>query len=255
MFKKLKNLTVIIPTFNSSHHLRQCLSSLEKQNYKNYQVYVVDGGSRDDTLKIFKEYKFLHKIISRKDVACADGLNKCIKKINTKYFMILGSDDVLGDKNYIKNLIIFLIKSASDIVLPQFGIIQKDLKKIVLQSKDFNCLHYKTIVPGFGWIAKTKIFYNQKFNFKRYKIANDYEMFLRLYKKKYIFNRNDDSYYYFRMGGNSLKYYPLALREQKLIALKANGPFFKIYLEFYRTNFKFFIKQKLLNFLKLQFTL
>ena len=249
MLKNFINLTIVIPTFNSSLYLRQCLSSLEKQNYKNYQIYIADGGSKDDTLKIFKEYKFSYKIISRKDFACADGLNKCIKKINTKYFMILGSDDVIGRKNYIKNLINFLRETNSDIVLPQLGIIEKKIKKIIFQPNSFSCLKYKTIVPGFGWIAKTKIFYKQKFNFKKYKIANDYEMFLKLYNKKYVFNRNNNSYYYFRLGGNSYKHYMLSLKEQKLIALKLDGPFLRIQYEYFITILKFKLKNIIKGFL------
>ena len=249
MLKNFINLTIVIPTFNSSLYLRQCLSSLEKQNYKNYQIYIADGGSKDDTLKIFKEYKFSYKIISRKDFACADGLNKCIKKINTKYFMILGSDDIIEDKYYIKNLIIFLSETNSDIVLPQLGIIENNRKQIIPQSNSFSCLKYKTIVPGFGWIAKTKIFYKQKFNFKKYKIAVDYEMFLRLYNKKYVFNRNNNSYYYFRLGGNSYKHYMLSLKEQKLIALKSDGPFLRIQYEYFITILKFKLKNIIKGFL------
>ena len=62
MLKKFINLTIVIPTLNSSAYIRQCLNSLEKQNYKNYQIYIADGGSKDDTLKIFKEYNFFYKI-------------------------------------------------------------------------------------------------------------------------------------------------------------------------------------------------
>lgn len=248
--RKKKELTIIIPTLNSSQYLKECLNSLKKQNYRNYQIFIADGGSKDNTLKIFNKYKFFYKIISKKDVACTDGVNKCIEKIKTKYFMILGSDDVIGRKNYIKNLINFLRETNSDIVLPQLGIIENNRKKIIPQSNSFSCLKYKTIVPGFGWIAKTKIFYRQKFYFKKYKIANDYEMFLRLYNKKYVFNRNNNSYYYFRLGGNSYKHYMLSLKEQRLIALKSDGPFFRIQYEYFKTILKFKLKKIIKGFLK-----
>ena len=177
-------LTVIIPTFNSSSYLIPCLNSLEKQTYKNYKVFIVDGGSTDNTLAIFKKFSFSHKVVSKKDRACTDGINKILPKIKSNYFMIIGSDDIINDKNYIKNLLKPLNENKCDIILPQFGTIKKNIKKKFFQSHNFDCLNYKTIVPGFGWIAKTKIFKNQKFNFKEFKIANDYEMFLRLYLEK-----------------------------------------------------------------------
>ena len=104
-------------------------------------------------------------------------------------------------------------------------------------------------MPGFGWISSTNNFYKQKFNFKKYKIANDYEMFLKLYNKKYVFNRNNNSYYYFRLGGNSYKHYMLSLKEQKLIALKSDGPFLRIQYEYFITILKFKLKNIIKGFL------
>ena len=241
-------LTIIIPTFNSSAYLKTCLNSLEKQTYKNYKVFIVDGGSKDNTLEIFKNFSFSHKVVSKKDKGCADGINKILSKIKSNYFMIIGSDDVISDKNYIKNLLKPLKENKCDIVLPQCGIIKQNVKKIIFQSNNFNSLRYKTVAPGFGWIAKTKIFKNEKFDFKNFKIANDYEMFLRLYLKKKVFLRENNSIYYFRLGGNSYKDYPKALTEQRVIALNSNGPFLKIYFEFFISFFKFVIKYKILGF-------
>ncbi len=241
-------LTVIIPTFNSSSYLKPCLNSLEKQTYKNYKVFIVDGGSTDNTLEIFKKFSFLYKVVSKKDKACTDGINKILPKIKSNYFMIIGSDDIISDKNYIKNLLKPLNENKCDIILPQCGVIKNNVKKKVFQSNNFSSLKYKTIAPGFGWIAKTKIFRKQKFDFKKFKIANDYEMFLRLYLKKKVFLRENKSIYYFRLGGNSYKDYLKALNEQRIIALNANGPFLKIYYEFFLSLLKFIIKYKILGF-------
>jgi len=244
-----KLLTIIIPTLNSSKHLIPCLNSIEKQTFKNFDVFVVDGGSKDNTLEIFKRYSFSHKVVSKKDKACTDGINKTLQKIKSNYFMIIGSDDIIGDQNYIKNLLKDMSACECDIILPQFGIIKNDIKKKIHQSNNFESLSYKTIVPGFGWIAKTKIFEKQRFNFKEFKIANDYEMFLRLYLNKKFFLRSEKPIYYFRLGGNSYKDYIKALNEQRIIALRAKGPIFKIYFEFSVSLLKFFIKYKVLKFI------
>tara|TARA_S200000501_G_scaffold378336_1_gene440423 strand:- start:5914 stop:6675 length:762 start_codon:yes stop_codon:yes gene_type:complete len=249
MDSNTKTLTIVIPTLNSATHLQPCLKSIEKQTFKDFEVFVADGGSTDNTLEILNKFSFSHTIVSRKDEACADGINKCLSKIKSKFFTVIGSDDIISDQNYIENLICSINNEKCDIILPQFGIIKDNIEKKIPQSNDFSTLNYKTIVPGFGWIAKTEIFYNQKFNFKEFKIANDYEMFLRLYLNKKIFFRNDNSIYYFRIGGNSYKNYIIALNEQRIIALRANGPFFKIYNEFFISLFKFIIKYKILGFI------
>ena len=237
-----KILTIIIPTLNSSLHLETCLNSLQKQTFRDFEVYVADGGSTDDTLNIFNNFSFSHQIVSKQDEACADGINKSLAKIKSKYFMIIGSDDMIENDDYIKNLINLLETDKYDLILPQFGVIKKNIKIKIPQSNNFSSLNYKTIVPGFGWMAKTEIFKDEKFNYKEYKIANDYEMFLRLYlKKKIFFRNNENSIYYFRLGGNSHKDYIKALNEQRIIAIKANGPIVKIYYEFFISLLKFFI--------------
>ncbi len=248
MKAQTKLLTIIIPTFNSSKYLISCLNSIEKQTFKNYDVFIADGGSKDNTLEIFKNFSFSYKLVSKKDEACGDGINKTLPKIKSNYFMIMGSDDIISDKNYINNLLKLLNETKCDIILPQFGIIKNNVKKKIFQSNNFSSIKYKTIVPEFGWIAKTKIFRNQKFNYKNFPITNGYEMFLKLYLKKKVFLRENKSVYYFRIGGNSYKGYLKGLNEQRIIALNANGPFLKIYFEFFISFFKFVIKYKILKF-------
>ncbi|MFH1849535.1 MAG: glycosyltransferase, partial [archaeon] len=49
--------TVIIPTFNRSNILKNTVLSLYKQTYRNFEVIVVDDGSRDDTESMVRSLK------------------------------------------------------------------------------------------------------------------------------------------------------------------------------------------------------
>lgn len=49
-------ISVIIPCYNSYKYMRRCLSSLEKQQYKNFEVIVVDDCSTDDSFRELKAY-------------------------------------------------------------------------------------------------------------------------------------------------------------------------------------------------------
>ena len=58
--------SIIIPTLNSSSYIYRCLKSIQDQTYKNFEVIVVDAGSRDDTKKIvdsFGEEYFFYELI------------------------------------------------------------------------------------------------------------------------------------------------------------------------------------------------
>lgn len=50
-------VSIIIPTRNSARFLENSFKSIKKQDYKNIEVLVIDGGSIDKTLSISKKYK------------------------------------------------------------------------------------------------------------------------------------------------------------------------------------------------------
>lgn len=53
-------VSIVMPSFNSSRHIRQSIESVLAQTFQDFELLVVDGGSRDQTNRIVHEY-------SRKD--------------------------------------------------------------------------------------------------------------------------------------------------------------------------------------------
>lgn len=49
-------ITVIIPCYNSYKYMQRCLESLENQQYKNFEVIIVDDCSTDDSYHQLEEY-------------------------------------------------------------------------------------------------------------------------------------------------------------------------------------------------------
>ncbi len=50
-------ISVIVPVYNGSKHIGQCLDSLRASSYENYEIIVVDDASTDDTPKILENKK------------------------------------------------------------------------------------------------------------------------------------------------------------------------------------------------------
>jgi glycosyltransferase len=242
------DLTIILPTLNSKKFLDISLNSLKKQTYKKFQLYVCDGGSEDETLDMIKNSKMKYKIISKKDKSFEDGVNKCFKKIVTKYFCIMGSDDYFGNNKYLENLIKPLEKNNFDIVFPNFGVIERGQRRKIDQPNTFDQLDHKTVLPGIGWIAKKEVLKNIRFNIN-YKVASDYDLLLRIYYKKFRFLRIFNSIYYFRLEvGTSYKMARLGFEEQKNIAIKKKGPIIKIIHAYALANTRFFLRRFFLKF-------
>jgi len=89
--------SIITPTFNSAHYIRETMDSIHNQSYKNFEHIVVDGLSRDNTLEIVTNYENVH-LISEKDKGQSDAINKGFK--NAKGDIIAWQN---GDDRYLPN--------------------------------------------------------------------------------------------------------------------------------------------------------
>ena len=110
-------VTIITPTFNLIKQNRektfiQSITSAHNQMYKNIEHIVIDGGSKDGTLDVLKEYKEKGWITyySEPDRGLYDAINKGILKAKGKYVVVLNSDDFYCDDRGLE----WLVKKAEE---------------------------------------------------------------------------------------------------------------------------------------------
>ena len=56
----MKKVNIIIPVYNVSKYIAECLNSVLNQSYKNIFLICVDDGSSDNSLDILKSYSSKH---------------------------------------------------------------------------------------------------------------------------------------------------------------------------------------------------
>jgi len=97
-------ISFIIPTLNSAKVLSACLKSIANQNYLNYEILIVDGGSTDSTLEIAKRFKcqIIHNPLKSAEAAKALGL----KKVHSKFVALIDSDNILPSKNWLQKMLL-----------------------------------------------------------------------------------------------------------------------------------------------------
>ena len=99
---------LIILNWNGKEILKECLESIEKIDYPNYEVIVVDNGSMDSSQKMIKDdFPYVHLIENEKNEGVAEGQNIGIRyalEKGTDYVFILNNDLTL-DKNILKRLL------------------------------------------------------------------------------------------------------------------------------------------------------
>lgn len=99
-------VSVIIPVYNAEKTLKQCLASVLNQNYKNYEIIVVDNASTDGGKDIIREFqkksKKIKYIFEEKEGRGA-ARNAGVKKAKGKIIVMTDSDCIVP-KNWIKEL-------------------------------------------------------------------------------------------------------------------------------------------------------
>lgn len=94
-------LTIIIPTLQAERTLQDALDSLLSQQYRDFEVLIMDSVSRDRTLAIaetFVKNDGRVRVFSEPDKGIYDAMNKGIQKARGQWILFLGGDDRLHDK-------------------------------------------------------------------------------------------------------------------------------------------------------------
>lgn len=88
------DVTVIVPTFNRAHFLRECLDSLLGQSLQPNQVIVVDDGSTDDTSDIVRNFGNRILYLHQENAGKATALNHGLRHVASNLVWIFDDDDL-----------------------------------------------------------------------------------------------------------------------------------------------------------------
>lgn len=89
-------ISIIIPVYKVEKYLRQCVDSILRQNYKEYEIILVDDGSPDNCPMICDEYASRFtcvKVIHKMNGGPSDARNAGLKIACGDYITFLDSDD------------------------------------------------------------------------------------------------------------------------------------------------------------------
>lgn len=93
-------VTLIIPVYNAEKYLRRCLDSVVRQGLPDLEVLLLNDGSKDDSLKICREYEEKDariRVIDKENTGVSDTRNLGMRLASGKYLQFMDSDDWLTD--------------------------------------------------------------------------------------------------------------------------------------------------------------
>lgn len=102
----MMKFSIVVPVYNTEKYIERCLNSILDQTYNNYEIIVVDDGSKDNSLGIIKEIAAKNdniKLFSKKNSGVSDTRNFGVSKCQGDYLCFVDSDDYI-EKNYLEKI-------------------------------------------------------------------------------------------------------------------------------------------------------
>lgn len=124
-------ISIIVPVYNVEKYLRECLDSILRQDYTNWECILVDDGSRDSGGAICDEYarrdsRFL--VVHQPNRGLSAARNTGIKMARGKFLSFIDSDDWVAP-DFLSTLRSLLIDFDADISQINYTSVYKDKER------------------------------------------------------------------------------------------------------------------------------
>ncbi|MBQ8394094.1 MAG: glycosyltransferase family 2 protein [Clostridia bacterium] len=118
----MPKLSIIIPVYNAEEYLAVSVGSIINQTFSDWELILVNDGSKDNSLRLCQEYSkqdFRIKVIDKKNGGAGPARNAGLEIASGTYIAFVDADDWLDPTAY-ADLIPQMEKTAADILL--FGV-------------------------------------------------------------------------------------------------------------------------------------
>lgn len=95
----MTKLSIVIPVYNVERYLEECLKSIINQQYKDYEILLINDGSTDYSGEICERYSEVYsniKLFHKDNGGLADTRNFGIRKARGEYILFIDSDDYIN---------------------------------------------------------------------------------------------------------------------------------------------------------------
>lgn len=155
-------LTVIIPIYNVEDYILDCLESIILQLTDAVEVICVNDGTKDDSLKIAKEFiqsqdiNIRNKItiVSQENKGLSEARNTGIKLSKGEYIAFLDSDDRLNDC-FVQDIIAIIKQKKPDLI--DFNLSTSTNKTIYIYGNSSR-LDLKSLFKSGKWFACSRVY-------------------------------------------------------------------------------------------------
>ena len=136
-------LSIIIPLYNCEKYIKQCLDTIFRQemNESEFEVIVIDDGSKDSGYSLASEYAKRHQnilVIKQENQGVACARNNALEKATGDYITFVDADDMLVSGS-LSTLIKIAVENKADIVKAAHKEVPEDAVCEDFSSSHDNC--------------------------------------------------------------------------------------------------------------------
>ena len=178
-------ITVVMPNYNGHRFVEQAIDSVLSQTYQDFELFVVDDCSKDDSLQLIKRKaqsdSRIRVIALEKNAGVANARNVGIREAKGKYIALLDNDDLWTADKLERQLAI--AEKGADIVYCSYDFIDEqnnEIKKpfVVPKQTNFNEMLASSVISCSTSFIKTELMQAHPFNREFY--HEDYVLWMEL---------------------------------------------------------------------------
>ena len=145
-------VSVVIPTHNAQNHLRECLHSMDKTKYPNYEVIVVDAACTDGTYEMLRKDFPDVKVFRVGDIGYGETNNHGMIRAQGEYIVSI-CDDYTVHANWLDELV-KVISPSKDIGIVGGKVYSYGTKNTIVFAGRKVTISLLGIVWGFGSVRE-----------------------------------------------------------------------------------------------------
>lgn len=91
-------ISIIVPVFNADNYLSECIDSILRQDFIDFELLLIDDGSNDDSAKICDNYKLADSriiVIHQKNQGVSVARNVGLDHAKGEYILFVDADDIM----------------------------------------------------------------------------------------------------------------------------------------------------------------
>ena len=109
---KNPKISIIVPVYNAEQYLRRCIDSILNQSFTDFELILIDDGSKDKSSDICDEYAAKDsriKVYHKENGGVSSARNLGLDNANGEWIAFVDSDDFIKE-DYLKHMAILISK-------------------------------------------------------------------------------------------------------------------------------------------------